>query len=146
MPPAPTPSLLDGCANGPRASRACSPMDPGAGSGGAARQDPPRRAPRGGHPPFVPRGLRASLGRAAVGGASIVQAFRRAGASETRVATAAAEREALWSLRHAASPTLARLNDRLKSMQFIEDAAVPPECLGKYVAGVRAALDGHRIP
>ncbi len=87
----------------------------------------------------------ANVAAAAASAAAIIQSFRRAGASETRVATAAAEREALWSLRHAASPTLARLSDRLKSMQFVEDAAVPPQHLGTYVAGVRAALDRHRI-
>jgi FAD/FMN-containing dehydrogenase len=87
----------------------------------------------------------ATVAAAAAGAAAVVQAFHRAGASETRVATAPAEREALWSLRHAASPTLARLSDRLRSMQFIEDAAVPPESLGRYVGGVRAALDRHKI-
>ena len=39
----------------------------------------------------------------------------------------------LWELRHAASPILARLDPRLRSMQFVEDCAVPPE----RAAGVR---------
>ncbi len=86
-----------------------------------------------------------TVAAAAAGASAIVHGFTRAGATETRVATAQAEREALWSLRHAASPTLARLSDRLRSMQFIEDAAVPPERLGEYVAGVRAALNRHQI-
>jgi FAD/FMN-containing dehydrogenase len=86
-----------------------------------------------------------TVAAAAAGASAIVHGFTRAGATETRVATAQAEREALWSLRHAASPTLARLSGRLRSMQFIEDAAVPPDRLGEYVAGVRAALDRHQI-
>lgn len=77
--------------------------------------------------------------------AAIAVGFSRAGANKTRIATEAAERDALWSLRHAASPTLATLSDRLKSMQFIEDGAVPPDRLGEYVAGVRKALDRHRV-
>jgi FAD/FMN-containing dehydrogenase len=48
---------------------------------------------------------------------------------------------ALWALRHAASPILSRLDANLKSMQVVEDGCVPPERLGDYVAGVRAALD-----
>ena len=87
----------------------------------------------------------ATAAAAAAAAAAIAHGFNRAGAEETRVATGDAEREVLWSLRHAASPTLARLSDRLRSMQFIEDAAVPPERLGEYVAGVRAALGRHRV-
>lgn len=82
---------------------------------------------------------------ALAGAAAVTQGFARAGATETRTATVPAEREALWSLRHAASPTLARLSDRLRSMQVIEDGAVPPERLGDYVAGVRASLSRHHI-
>ena len=47
----------------------------------------------------------------------------------------------LWELRHAASPTLAKLDPSLRSMQFIEDGAVPPDRLPEYVRGVRAALE-----
>ena len=46
----------------------------------------------------------------------------------------------LWELRHAASPILARLDPNLRSMQFIEDGAVPPANLPAYVRGVRAIL------
>lgn len=46
----------------------------------------------------------------------------------------------LWTLRHAASPILARLAPRLRSMQFIEDGCVPPDRFPEYVRGVRAAL------
>jgi FAD/FMN-containing dehydrogenase len=64
------------------------------------------------------------------------------------VATAI-DREAehrLWALRHAASPILARLAPRLRSMQFIEDGCVPPEHFPAYVRGVRAALDRFEMP
>jgi FAD/FMN-containing dehydrogenase len=46
----------------------------------------------------------------------------------------------LWAVRHAASPAIARMDPSLRSMQFIEDAAVPPERLADYVRGVRAIL------
>jgi FAD/FMN-containing dehydrogenase len=46
----------------------------------------------------------------------------------------------LWELRHAASPILARLDPNLRSMQFIEDCAVPPGNLPAYVRGVRSIL------
>ncbi|MCE2899977.1 MAG: FAD-binding oxidoreductase [Gemmatimonas sp.] len=52
----------------------------------------------------------------------------------------------LWALRHAASPILARLAPRLRSMQFIEDGCVPPEQFPAYVRGVRAALSRFGMP
>lgn len=65
------------------------------------------------------------------------------GASEVRVALDEPTEAALWTRRHAASPILSRLDPALKSMQFIEDAAVPPERLADYVRGVRAGLADH---
>jgi FAD/FMN-containing dehydrogenase len=52
----------------------------------------------------------------------------------------------LWALRHAASPILARLAPRLRSMQFIEDGCVPPAQFPAYVRGVRAALTRFAMP
>lgn len=69
------------------------------------------------------------------------EAFESAGATAVRLAIDPTMEHELWSLRHAASPTLARLDPELKSMQFIEDGAVPPERLPEYVRGVRAALE-----
>jgi FAD/FMN-containing dehydrogenase len=46
----------------------------------------------------------------------------------------------------AASPALSRLDPSLRSMQFIEDAAVPPGALAEYVRGVRAILDANDTP
>jgi FAD/FMN-containing dehydrogenase len=64
----------------------------------------------------------------------------RAGARATTLALVPdAERE-LWELRHAASPALAKLDPALRSVQVIEDGAVPPESLADYVKAVRAEL------
>jgi FAD/FMN-containing dehydrogenase len=52
----------------------------------------------------------------------------------------------LWSLRHAASPIMARLAPRLRSMQFIEDGCVPPGQFPDYVRGVRSALARFEMP
>jgi FAD/FMN-containing dehydrogenase len=75
----------------------------------------------------------------------IAGGFKSAGATDARIAGTRAERERLWELRHAASPMLARLSDRLKSMQVVEDGCVPPRKLAEYVAGLRAAFDRERI-
>ncbi|HEX7122910.1 MAG TPA: FAD-binding oxidoreductase [Gemmatimonadaceae bacterium] len=72
---------------------------------------------------------------------ALERAFRAAGATEVLVALDTESAEALWSLRHAASPVLARLDPDLKSMQLIEDGCVPPDRLADYIRGVRAALD-----
>lgn len=65
---------------------------------------------------------------------------RANGAMDVTRATGAEAERRLWTLRHAASPTLARLAPRLRSMQFIEDGCVPPNHFPDYVRGVRAAL------
>lgn len=77
--------------------------------------------------------------------ASIVAACEHAGATVVRVADTADAEKRLWALRHAASPILARLDPSLKSMQLIEDGAVPPSRFAEYVRGVRAALDRQQI-
>jgi FAD/FMN-containing dehydrogenase len=71
--------------------------------------------------------------------------FRAAGATDVILALDAGTEEAMWELRHAASPILSRLDPSLKSMQFIEDGCVPPERLAEYVRGVRAALERQEI-
>jgi len=71
----------------------------------------------------------------------ILAACRAFGVLDASTAIEPAREEELWSLRHAASPAIARMDPRLRSMQFIEDAAVPPESLARYVRGVRAILD-----
>jgi FAD/FMN-containing dehydrogenase len=77
--------------------------------------------------------------------AALERGFTAAGASRVRVALDPATEDALWSLRHAASPILSRLDPALRSMQFIEDGAVPPERLAEYVRGVRNSLASHGL-
>ena len=76
---------------------------------------------------------------------SIEQAFRRIGASGVTLALDATAEHELWELRHAVSPILSRLDPVIKSMQFVEDGAVPPDHLADYVRGVRAVLDRHKV-
>ncbi len=90
--------------------------------------------------------LEAASGVAATSAAAALDlALREAGATTTLVALDAAREAELWTLRHAASPILARLDPSLKSMQFIEDGCVPPERLADYVRGVRAVLAAHGV-
>jgi FAD/FMN-containing dehydrogenase len=67
-------------------------------------------------------------------------------ATTVNVGLGPADEADLWALRHAASPAIAKLDPAYRSMQFIEDCAVPPEALGAYVIGVRAILDRHDTP
>jgi FAD/FMN-containing dehydrogenase len=53
--------------------------------------------------------------------------------------------EELWSIRHAASPMLARLGEGRRSLQVIEDACVPLAAMAGYIAAVRKAGERHRI-
>ncbi len=70
---------------------------------------------------------------------------RSHGATAVNTAEDPQEEHALWALRHAASPILARLAPRLRSMQFIEDGCVPPAQYPAYVRGIRALLDRHKV-
>jgi FAD/FMN-containing dehydrogenase len=74
------------------------------------------------------------------------KAFRDIGATEAIVASGPAHDADLWSFRHAASPAIARMDPSLRSMQFIEDAAVPPRALAPYVRGVRQILERAETP
>lgn len=65
--------------------------------------------------------------------------------SNVRVARSDAEADTLWSIRHAASPILADLRDGRRSMQVIEDGAVPLERLAEYVRGIRALGRRHDV-
>lgn len=102
-----------------------------------------------GGPRSVPAGSEAAL-LAEVEGADaddaarvareVERLFEEAGATSVRVALDRPTETELWELRHAASPILSRLDPALKSMQFIEDCAVPSDALSAYVLGVRRAL------
>ena len=77
---------------------------------------------------------------------TLTERLRALGATEVRTSAGNAHESELWSLRHAASPAIARMDASLRSMQFIEDAAVPPLALAEYVRGVRAILDSTDTP
>jgi FAD/FMN-containing dehydrogenase len=87
----------------------------------------------------------ASIGDASSAADVIARSFEKAGATAVRHADTADAQHQLWALRHAASPILAQLDPSLKSMQFVEDGAVPPPHLAEYVRGVRAALERHGL-
>jgi FAD/FMN-containing dehydrogenase len=73
------------------------------------------------------------------------QAMVSCGATRVTLALDTQNETRLWALRHAASPILNRLSPSLKSMQFIEDAALPPEHMPQYVRGVREILARHGV-
>lgn len=109
-------------------------------------------AAMGGAPRQVPEGTESALlaevegdaGHSAADAARrIERIFRDAGATTVRTALDRPTETELWELRHAASPILARLDPSLRSMQFIEDCAVPPSKLPDYVRGVRSILAAH---
>lgn len=70
----------------------------------------------------------------------ITDACRKAGAASVLEAPDDPMESQIWSIRHAASPTLSRLHPNLSSMQVVEDGAVPPAQFPEYVRGVRAAF------
>jgi FAD/FMN-containing dehydrogenase len=75
---------------------------------------------------------------------ALATAFSAAGASDVDVALTPEAEEKLWELRHAASPILSAMEDRI-SMQFVEDGAVPLARLPDYVEGVRQALAAREM-
>jgi FAD/FMN-containing dehydrogenase len=103
------------------------------------------RAPRGAEAVLLAEVEGATTGEAGDAARRLRRTFERAGAMEVALALDPAAERALWALRHAASPILARLDPALKSMQVIEDGAVPLPRLADYVRGVRAALARHGV-
>jgi FAD/FMN-containing dehydrogenase len=112
-------------------------------------------AARGGHALPVPADTEAVLmielegadsSETAAAAESLAAFLARGGANVTVMALERARELELWSFRHAASPALAQLDPSLRSMQFIEDAAVPPDRLAEYVRGVRRILSTHDTP
>lgn len=77
--------------------------------------------------------------------AHIEALFRAGGASAVATAMEPVAEAELWELRHAASPSIARLHPHLRSLQFIEDGGVPPQRFAEYVRGVREILARHGI-
>lgn len=66
-------------------------------------------------------------------------------AIDQRVGRDTDEIEALWSIRHAASPILAAIRDGRRSLQVIEDGCVPVGRLGEYLDAVERACADARI-
>jgi FAD/FMN-containing dehydrogenase len=110
-------------------------------------------AVQGGHIPGVAAGADAILiveferetdqsARGAVG-----DAVRAVSAWTADVDTAVTPEESreLWHIRHAASPILARLPDTHRSLQVIEDAAVPVTRVADYIRLVRRATGAHGL-
>jgi FAD/FMN-containing dehydrogenase len=90
--------------------------------------------------------IEAGDARSAIAMAKVMeQAMTSCGATRVTLALDSDEEARLWALRHAASPILNRLSPSLKSMQFIEDAALPPERMPQYVRGVREILARHNV-
>ena len=65
---------------------------------------------------------------------------------EVTVGQDARELDALWEIRHAASPRLASLGPTRRSLQVIEDGSVPIARLGEYLAAVQAIAAQRNIP
>jgi FAD/FMN-containing dehydrogenase len=106
---------------------------------------------QGGEVPAVGKGSDAVLmveferaTEAAARGA-VGDAVRAVSAWTTDVETAVTPEEAerLWRLRHAASPILAGLPESRRSMQVIEDGAVPVARLADYIRLVRRTTKAH---
>jgi FAD/FMN-containing dehydrogenase len=106
-----------------------------AASGGAPRQVPPETESA-----LLAEVEGDDLESAKAAADAVEEIFQRAGAMTVRVALDQHTETELWELRHAASPILARLDPDLRSMQFVEDCAVPPDKLPAYVRGVRGIL------
>ncbi|MBI1808302.1 MAG: FAD-binding oxidoreductase [Gemmatimonadetes bacterium] len=77
--------------------------------------------------------------------AALAACCRERGAAHVVEAPDDAQQSAIWSIRHAASPILARLDPNLSSMQIVEDGAVPPSRFPDYVRGVRAVFARHGL-
>jgi len=75
----------------------------------------------------------------------LAERFRAARATHVVLALTPVDEVAVWELRHAASPTLAALGPTMRSMQFIEDGAVPPARLADYVRGIRRILREREV-
>ena len=110
-------------------------------------------AGQGGEVPAVARGADAVLlvefERATEGAArgAVGDAVRAVSAWTADVETAITpeESERLWSLRHAASPILAGLPASKRSLQVIEDGAVPVARLADYIRLVRRVTRAHEL-
>jgi len=67
-------------------------------------------------------------------------------ATSVETASSPPEAERLWAIRHAASPILAGLPESRRSLQVIEDACVPVDRMGEYIAAVRGLAAERDLP
>ena len=67
-------------------------------------------------------------------------------AAQVSIARDDEEMGRFWHVRHAASPTIAKLARGRISMQFIEDGVVPVARLADYIRLLRTTLDRHALP
>jgi FAD/FMN-containing dehydrogenase len=65
---------------------------------------------------------------------------------EVETASGPGALDALWRIRHAASPLLARRGEGRRSLQVIEDGCVPPERLPDYLAALRRITAEEGVP
>lgn len=79
------------------------------------------------------------------GMARIVSAASASGPLGVRRAADAAERDAIWAFRKAASPLLNKGRGRLKSIRFIEDCAVPTEAIPEFLVRINSIVEGHGL-
>ncbi|MGH9750753.1 MAG: anaerobic glycerol-3-phosphate dehydrogenase subunit C, partial [Candidatus Polarisedimenticolia bacterium] len=66
-------------------------------------------------------------------------------ATEVRRATRPEETAKIWAVRKAASPILSRREGTRRNTRFIEDAAVHPERMAEFVAGMRGLLSKYGL-
>jgi FAD/FMN-containing dehydrogenase len=109
------------------------------------RQDPPAGVPVPAAETVVLMELEGTAAMVEDGLARIEAAVRQHG-GRVAVARSRDEEAALWALRHAASPILARLPESRRSMQLVEDGCVPLERLGEYIRLLRDAAGRCGLP
>jgi len=110
-------------------------------------------AGRGGAVPTVAKGADAVLlveferatGKSARGAVGDAVRAVSAWTADVETAVTPEESERLWSLRHAASPILAQLPPSMRSMQVIEDGAVPVARLADYIRLVRGVAKAQGV-
>jgi FAD/FMN-containing dehydrogenase len=143
-------SSLDAAAKGAQAARragvsACELLDKTFLDLAAGRSDPRMKLDTDGAAAILLIEIESDDAEAGKADASRLRSIlEAAGAQTVEVALTDQTEKEVWELRHAASPILSQLKN-LISMQFIEDGAVPPENLPRYVLGLREAMARHSV-
>lgn len=66
-------------------------------------------------------------------------------AFDTRLATGEVEMQLYWQLARKTTPTLHRLKGSTRAVPIVEDMAVPPESLGKFLIDMQNVLKKHQV-